>query len=407
MYKVSFIALLLCTVWSLQAAKCPHGANFKLECASCHSPESWKVDEGKVTFDHSKTRFPLVGQHKMVSCRKCHTDLEFSRAKTDCNACHTDVHQQTTGRDCERCHTPNSWLVTNVKPIHRAAGFPLVGAHASADCRSCHKSASTLRFEVMSKDCYSCHRDQYNTAPGHLSKGYSKNCVECHSASAKSWAATNVDHSFFPLTDGHAGVKCEECHGTPHKKVSPDCYGCHKKNYDATKNPNHISAKFATNCVACHTIKSWKPANFNHNTATAFPLKGGHVGVDCIKCHTTGYKGTPTTCVSCHLKNYNATTNPAHATAKFSTDCKLCHTVTAWKPSTFNHDAQYFRIYSGKHRGEWTTCTQCHITPSNFASFSCINCHEHSNKASVDADHKGKVGYTYSATSCYGCHARI
>jgi hypothetical protein len=38
--------------------------------------------------------------------------------------------------------------------------------------------------------------------------------------------------------------------------------------------------------------------------------------------------------------------------------------------------------------------------------FSCIICHEHSSKTSVDADHRGVNGYTYAATSCYSCHPR-
>jgi Zn finger protein HypA/HybF involved in hydrogenase expression len=67
-----------------------------------------------VSFDHSKTRFPLVGQQQSANCKQCHTSLEFAVAKTDCNSCHIDFHEQTVGTDCSRCHTPKSWTVTNI-----------------------------------------------------------------------------------------------------------------------------------------------------------------------------------------------------------------------------------------------------------------------------------------------------
>jgi hypothetical protein len=111
-------------------------------------------------------------------------------------------------------------------------------------------------------------------------------------------------------------------------------------------------------------------------------------------------------CFSCHTAKYNATVNPNHLTAKFPTNCEICHSTTAWTPSTYNHDAQFFPIYSGKHQGKWTQCSECHNVPSNYASFSCILCHEHSNKASVDSEHSGNRNYSYVSSACYSCHPR-
>ena len=90
--------------------KTTHGDKLTLECAVCHVTQNWtkiKTDQ----FNHKKTNFPLVGQHKIVGCRQCHTSLDFSKAKSECAECHKDVHQGTVGRDCERCHNANSWLV--------------------------------------------------------------------------------------------------------------------------------------------------------------------------------------------------------------------------------------------------------------------------------------------------------
>ena len=86
-------------------------------------------------------------------------------------------------------------------------------------------------------------------------------------------------------------------------------------------------------------------------------------------------------------------------------ECTTCHTSTVtWKGATFDHDQQYFPIYSGKHLQKWSTCADCHVNSSNYTVFECILCHEHSNKSKVDADHQGKPGYVYKSTACYACH---
>ena len=44
---------------------------------------------------------------------------------------------------------PNHGWWNNINEIHRQSRFPLVGAHLTADCYSCHPSASLLRFEPL------------------------------------------------------------------------------------------------------------------------------------------------------------------------------------------------------------------------------------------------------------------
>ena len=122
-------------------------------------------------------------------------------------------------------------------------------------------------------------------------------------------------------------------------------------------------------------------------------------------CHNGDFNNTPNTCIGCHESDYNIAKNPDHLTAMFSTDCTECHTESEWVPSTLDHDGKYFPILTGKHRkGVWNLCTECHIQPSNYAIFSCINCHEHSNKNEVDNDHNEVNGYTYASTACLDCH---
>jgi hypothetical protein len=109
------------------------------------------------------------------------------------------------------------------------------------------------------------------------------------------------------------------------------------------------------------------------------------------------------TCASCHQGDYDRTTDPNHRTAMFPVTCESCHTTTGWSGATFDHDTRWFRIYSGRHRGLWTTCANCHTNSSNYTVFTCLSCHEH-RQSEADAEHQGKTGYRYDSQACYSCH---
>jgi hypothetical protein len=101
--------------------------------------------------------------------------------------------------------------------------------------------------------------------------------------------------------------------------------------------------------------------------------------------------------------DYNNTNDPPHAAAQFPTDCSDCHSTNAWEPADWDHDAQYFPIYTGAHREAWNNCADCHNNPGNYAHFECINCHEH-DKPTMDAKHREVNDYSYDSPSCYSCH---
>ncbi|MFZ4462893.1 MAG: hypothetical protein ACOYN5_03560 [Bacteroidales bacterium] len=634
MRRLSSLIVLLTLAISSLAQLSPHGPELKISCSDCHNPNGWKMVEGTYTFSHNSTEFALVGQHQTVNCKSCHKDLVFSNAQSDCISCHTDVHEQTVGNECARCHTPQSWLVSNTTQLHQQSRFPLLGAHATADCFQCHESASLLQFNPLGIDCYDCHRVDYEESkdPDHKSGNFSTDCVECHAVNSFSWKGAGLNHLFFPLTEGHAINNCFDCHtqGQPYSSAKPECISCHQSDFQATTNPNHQALSFSDDCKECHTTNpGWKPAKFgdhdalfpiysgkhnnewdnctdchttqsnytvfsctnchDHNQSlmdekhgevggytfddnacfechpqgngegsfdhaqSNFPLTGAHIDAECVGCHESGFAGTSTVCNDCHLADFNAsvnpnhveagisndcetchtteadwapatmenhndfylldgahisvsedcigchdgnyidspntcfgchndnynqtsnpnhqqlgiatecetchttqpdwkpagfpthndyyalngahntiasdcftchegsytntpnlcfgchaddynqTTNPPHAVSQFSTECETCHSETAWIPSTFDHDGQYFPIYSGKHAGEWTSCNECHTTPNNYSQFSCIECHEH-NQTDTDNDHNGVAGYTYNSNACFECH---
>lgn len=362
------------------------------------------MDYKAVTFDHSSTNFSLEGAHKNTDCKSCHETLVFDATPNDCLSCHTDVHEQSVGNDCVRCHSTQNWLVFNVPEIHESNGFPLIGAHFSVNCIECHQGDSGLIFTPRGNECIECHQTDFiaTTSPNHTASGFSTDCTECHSPTGTGWSSDGFIHDFFPLTGGHNIQDCSRCHDvTNFSDISPECVYCHNDDYVGTTNPNHTSAGFSTDCAECHsTGPGWTPASINHDF---FPLTGGHNINDCMACHIGGnFTNTPTECVACHQDDFNTTTDPNHQAANFPTDCASCHTTNpGWTPATFDHDGQYFPIYSGRHDNEWNACTDCHTNPNDYSVYTCVTCHTIGETADA---HDGVNGYVYESTACLQCH---
>ncbi len=382
-------------------------AGFPTTCEFCHRPSdvTWQA----TGFNHS-TIFPLLGQHATASCQSCHRNNVYTGLPHDCLSCHRSNYDATTNPNhraagfpttCEGCHNagdPN-WNAPN---FNHSQYFKLVGAHATLGCESCHKNG---QYQGTPRDCYGCHRNDYQGAknPNHVASGFSTHCDSCHSASAGSWHEAATDHSFFKLVGVHKTLSCESCHkngvfqGTPR-----ECYGCHKPQYDATRNPNHRTAGFGTNCHICHKASDvdWHQARFDHKQI--FPLVGVHATVDCAACHKNGiYSGTPRDCYGCHKAQYDSTNDPNHKAASFPTTCQNCHKASdaSWNQGVFNHT--WFPITSGHHAG--FSCSQCHPNSGDFAIFTCTNCHT---KSATDSQHSGVGGYSYNSQACYSCHPR-
>ena len=381
-------------------------SGFSTECQNCHTEDAWQP----AFFDHENTNFPLRGAHITTDCIECHTD-GYAGTPTDCAACHTEEYNQTTtpnhqsagfSTDCKNCHTEDAWEPAFFN--HENTNFPLRGAHAMVDCIECHADG----YEGTPTDCSACHIDDYNqtTNPNHKASGFNTDCQICHGETA--WIPATFDHNEtnFPLTGAHITVDCIECHADGYVGTPTDCAACHQEDFNQSTNPNHPSLGLSNDCVSCHTTApDWMPAKFDiHNQF--YELKGAHATIanDCAACHNGDYNNTPNTCFGCHANDYNQAGNPNHRSAGFPTDCESCHNESRWEPADFNHDAMYFPIYSGKHKGEWGQCIECHTMPGDFKAFSCIDCHEHNDPNELRDDHDDVNGYKYESSACYSCH---
>jgi hypothetical protein len=372
--------------------------------------------------DHAEVSdgFALVGVHAQMACAKCHESGTFvplfeAGSPDDCLACHQAAYEGQHAdsgypTDCSVCHPPTAW--TNATFDHEvvSGGFQLLGTHAEKACTACHDATT---FEALfdpadTNDCAACHRSDYEVS--HVGSGYPTACSACHTPTV--WADGIFDHEAisggFQLLGTHASRPCFFCHeATTFEPLfdpadATDCAACHQADYDR----QHAGSGYPTNCSACHTPTTWTDGTFNHELISGgFQLLGTHVDKACTACHdATNFEplfdpADANDCAACHQADYDR----QHAGSGYPTDCTVCHTPTTWAASSLNHDAQYFPIYSGKHDGKWSDCATCHTDPTDFAVFTCFNCHTH-NQASMDNKHAGRAGYVYQSSACLSCH---
>ena len=296
---------------------------------------------------------------------------------------------------CKTCHSSKGWLLDReiYSFNHNATQLPLTGQHSLASCRQCHP---TLKFSEAKSNCVDCHTDVHQSTAGF-------DCSRCHIS--VSWMVNNINEihrlSRFPLVGAHQTIDCIQCHmfeSLIRFDVSGvECIDCHRANYIAAGNPNHIQSGFSEDCSICHPVNSfqWAGAGFSHNF---FPLNQGHSALKCSDCHTTSvYSDAKPDCNGCHQVSYSSTSDPNHSIMGFSTECALCHTLSpGWKPASYTqHDNEYFPIYSGRHRGKWSRCTECHTDPSSYILFDCKICHNDVHRNN-----------NYTDSQCYNCHPK-
>jgi hypothetical protein len=331
----------------------PHLASAALfpitQCSNCHTTVSWTA-----AFDHSKTTFPLTGAHLSVACATCHTDNYAGTLARDCYTCHLKDWNstQTLGgavpnhvtsvfpHDCTLCHSTTNWTTSTFN--HNATTFPLLGAHTTVACATCHTDnyAGTLPTT-----CVPCHQNDYNSTanlpgiPNHAALIYPTTCLNCHNMT--NWLGALFNHSatrFGALTGVHATIACNLC----------------------------------------------------HTSATPPPL-------DCYSCHTVAWQSTAT--LGGQVPDHTA--SGATLAGIVPSACGTCHTTTNWLGAPFTHS-----WFNQQHGNSGGVCTICHISvaTSGYSVFQCIGCHGNNNAANFH--HPNVGGYAYSSPACYQCHSR-
>lgn len=372
-----------------------HGAIYQrnpaLSCRECHTEH--QGSQAPLTridlqgFPHETVGFSLAAHQQKsdgqpFTCRDCHAQGLNTFDVASCEECHRQMdvtyitqHVQEFGNLCLACHDGTDRFG---KAFMHPSSFPLEGKHASLSCSECHRGArQAADFKIASSassvSCISCHQKD----DVHQGR-FGSDCATCHTPNA--WKPANFDHNLaaFKLTGEHQRVACESCHQNGVFKGTPtQCAACHGKD-----DPHRGQLP---QCEACHTTDGWKPANFDHSKSI-FPLTGAHVRVACRDCHQTlAFKGTPTECAACHKKD-----DPHQG--RFGTNCALCHSTTAWKPATFDHNLTNFPL-TGAHAR--IACDSCHRA-GNFTALptSCVACH------GDPAWHAGAFGQ-----NCAACHS--
>jgi hypothetical protein len=397
--------------------------NYSQDCTTCHG--STITNWTSATFDHSTTGFALVGLHATQQCAACHVNNNFTLTSFACWNCHQADYAGASNpphaqlgypQDCSNplCHGSGALNWTSSTFTHATTGFALTGTHSTTACAQCHVGGN-YSLTAASAACWNCHQATYaaTTNPAHQSAGFPQDCSGCHTT--VNWLGATFNHAAtgFTLTGYHAtNVTCAQCHvNNNYSLTSAACWNCHQADYSGTAAPSHSAAGFPQDCSLCHSTTNWGGATFTHLT-TPLALTGYHATMlannQCVSCHVgNNYTSTPSDCWSCHQADYKSTSDPGHAAAGFPQTCNTCHTFVDWTGAQYTaHDSAYFPIYSGNHANKWTSCGDCHTNSANYAVFTCITCHQHSNQTSVTSEHNGVKNFVYNGTSCYGCHPR-
>ncbi len=311
---------------------------------------------------------------------------------------------------CSDCHSSNAWTPMDPQAAfdhENDAAFALLAAHETAACASCH---SGLEFEPESaiiRECADCHEDVHNSK-------LVPTCETCHNERSFrdiDGFAIHLDTSF-PLIGSHEVIACESCHdddlGGWYFGDQPTCITCHESAYLETTVIPHEENGFSQECEDCHTQHVWPDAIFPEHSllSDGFELIGAHEFAGCESCHIQPSFELvfaaldQNDCYACHQADYE----DEHRNSGFPLNCLECHNQNDWDgASDFDHDAPFFPIYSGEHKGEWDNCSDCHQAAPDMTSFTCIDCHEH-RKDKMDDEHDDEPDYVYESLACLSCH---
>jgi hypothetical protein len=450
--------------------------------APAHIPTTRQCDNCHKSYAGFKTSVIMSHAATAGSCYSCHNgNASYVSVRAEAKNPTTHIPTTPANQSCDACHGTSVW-----KP---ATNFH-VGV-VPGTCVNCHngtkatgKNQSTHILTALA--CDTCHRitDAHFTPAQMNHTGTTGQCSSCHSGGFRGLTK--------PGTHVGTSAQCDTCHTSttvwtgakyPHTATAGICSNCHGSNGVTTvlganpKSATHLAT--TAQCDTCHkSTTSWLGAVFAHSATAAGTCKNCHNGLtakgkpagaahipttsQCDTCHknyngftswTMNHTGTTGQCLTCHNATYApigavAKTTPRHSLINDS--CDVCHTTTAWSPTTFSHSAAQVgtKTCANCHNGTTATgksvphiltsegCGVCHrmgsgwkpiITPyahTGVAAGSCKSCHVSSypgltyqpvtnhvpTTASCDACHL-KTSWTtlgaynhVGATNCLSCH---
>ena len=191
-----------------------------------------------------------------------------------------------------------------------------------------------------------------------------------------------------PVMPAHSGIAtdCFACHA-PFRGTAPErCQACHlvaEIGVFTTKGKmiavpdrkvafhQHLSEQ---NCLACHSDHTGPKLTGHGQKPFSHSLLAADVRMQCDSCHAkpkdefhTGIEG----------------------------NCQQCHSSSAWKPATFDHDK--FFLLDGDHKAH---CATCHVD-NDLTRYTCYGCHAHTPQ-NIIAEH-AEEGIR-DVENCVECH---
>jgi hypothetical protein len=410
------------------------------ECKPCHTTNGYHPTLFGVDL-HASTTFPLIGKHVAAPCYACHTTprprVDLHVAKQACADCHANPHGDQFANEmaqggCAHCHAPRAWDL----PTIDHSIWPLVGAHATGQCDSCHhptpedrKAGHGASYRGIPRNCSGCHDDAH-LGQFRLTRPVFE-CDRCHSTNA--FKISGFDHEAvtgWALTGAHERTPCANCHPTANvggertavrwRGPSTECKFCHANPHkqSSAEDLTHAMADtkltstrshrdFDAPCNACHSTSSWRSigavggaVKFDHAT-TGFPLAGEHVHAPCVACHASS-RSIKRECASCHEDFHRG---------RLLQSCDECHSPTGWKVTQplVIHRSTRFPL-TGMH--VLADCTECHLRASEQkftdAPIDCYGCHEQDyRRPGIFPVHVGTPTSAPLPRDCSLCHRAI
>ena len=391
----------------------PHRGKLGPKCTNCHTTKSWTEGSKGVSrgvkfgnFNHQKTRFPLTGQHRKVTCKRCHgPTIGKMKNFQQCSNCHNNPHGNQfqvlwKKKRCEDCHLTDGWQVLSFQH-NKDSRYKLVDQHTIVSCEQCHVDRK-YRMYKRRPDCASCHYDV------HKGQFADKSCGTCHNQKGFSVLLFNHNkQARFPLVGKHEYTPCQKCHETgKYKPINTSCKTCH--------NDFH-RGELGNRCTTCHSPQAFNNIDFDHNRSSRFPLTGKHKEIQCNQCHKDyKYKLNLLECNQCHIDVHKNS---------FGDRCERCHNTNNFSVGSGFHDFGEYSL-GGVHdrlnclvchgpkakvRPSLHQCASCHKDPHmNSFGNRCFTCHGQVSWLPSTFRHK-QTGFELSGAhrfvSCDNCHA--